>query len=258
MPAGRLPKLVWQHNWQEGRRQGGQVKMWDAHTEEVAKSVGMEELAVACADADGYGAYKKQVSMAVRKRDMQVAQADALHQSTLARYLPMLGPDATAVPNTMQPYLAGIGPTVKTRLKLLQFRSGTAAVAHRKELVTRHSRRHQAASSQCPCCGHADETHQHVVLHCPHHAAVRAQLHESLMSAVGEEKVRCWESLDDERRYQALLSDFYWGADAACVVDEIVQEYLYSLWDARQLVIRGQSASDGAGSHGLAATGTAQ
>ncbi len=27
MPDGRLPKLVWQHNWQEGRRQGGQVKI---------------------------------------------------------------------------------------------------------------------------------------------------------------------------------------------------------------------------------------
>jgi hypothetical protein len=108
-------------------------------------------------------AMKKRVSMAVRERDMQVAQTDALQQSTLARYLPMLGSDVTAVPNTMQPYLAGIGPTVKSRLKL-QFRSGTAAVAHRKELVTivtRHSsnsRRQETLSSQCPCCGHGDET----------------------------------------------------------------------------------------------------
>ncbi len=31
-----------------------------------------------------YGAYKKQVSMAVRQRDMHVAQTDALQQSTLA------------------------------------------------------------------------------------------------------------------------------------------------------------------------------
>jgi hypothetical protein len=43
---------------------------------------------------------KKQVSMAVRQRDMHVAQTDALQQSILARYLPMLGPDVTAVPNT--------------------------------------------------------------------------------------------------------------------------------------------------------------
>ncbi len=97
--------------------------------------------------------------MAVRQRDMQVVQTLALQQSTLACYLPMLGPDVTAVPNTMQPYLAGIWPTVKSRLKL-RFRSGTAAVAHRKELVTRHSRRQETASSQCPCCGHGDETHQ--------------------------------------------------------------------------------------------------
>jgi hypothetical protein len=100
MPDCRLPKLVWQHNWQEGRRQGGQVKMWDAHTREVAKSVGMEELAAMCDAADSYGYYKKQVSMAVRQRDMHVAQTDALQQSTLARYLPMLGPYVTAVPNT--------------------------------------------------------------------------------------------------------------------------------------------------------------
>ncbi len=59
MPDGRLPKLVWQHNWQEGRRQGGQVKMWDEnpHTREVAESVGMEELAAVCDAADSYGAY---------------------------------------------------------------------------------------------------------------------------------------------------------------------------------------------------------
>jgi hypothetical protein len=100
--------------------------MWDAHTREVAESVGMEELAAVCDAADSYGAYKRQVSMAVRQRDMHVAQTDALQQSTLARYLPMLGPDVTAVPNTMQPYLAGIGPTVKSRLKL---RSGTAEVS---------------------------------------------------------------------------------------------------------------------------------
>ncbi len=128
----------------------------------------MEELAAVCHAADSYGAYKKRVSIdgCPRERDMQVAQTDALQQSTLARYLPMLGPDVTAVPNTMQPYLAGIGPsTVKSRLKL-QFRNGTAGVAHRKELVTRHSRRQETVSSQCPCRGHGDETHQHAALHC--------------------------------------------------------------------------------------------
>ncbi len=69
--------------------------------------------------------YKKQVSIAVRQRDMQVAQAAAQQQSTLARFLPMLGPDVAVVPNGMQPYLASIGPTAKTRLKL-QCHSGTA------------------------------------------------------------------------------------------------------------------------------------
>ncbi len=69
---------------------------------------------------------------------------DALQQSTLARYLPMLGPDVTAVPNAMQPYLAGIGPTVKSRLKL-QFRSGTAAVAHR----TRAGHKAQQEAGDC-------------------------------------------------------------------------------------------------------------
>jgi hypothetical protein len=44
----------------------------------------MEELAAVCHAADSYGAYKKRVSMAVRERDMQVAQTDALQQSTLA------------------------------------------------------------------------------------------------------------------------------------------------------------------------------
>ncbi len=138
--------------------------MWDAHTQEVARSVGMEHQADACAGVDSYGTYKKQVSMAVRQRVTQVAQADALAQSTRARYLPMLGSGVTAVPNTMQPYLTGVGPIVRTRLKL-HFRSGTAAVAHRKELVTRHSRRQETAARQCPCCAPADESHQHAVLH---------------------------------------------------------------------------------------------
>ena len=56
------------------------------------------------------------------------------------------------------------------------------------------------------------------------------------MSEVGEEKVRSWEELGDEQQYQALLSDYFWGASAV-VVNEFVQEYLSSLWDARQLVI---------------------
>jgi hypothetical protein len=258
MSADRLPRLVWQHNWQEGRRQGGQAKMWDAHTQEVARSVGIEHLADACAAVDSYGAYKKQMSMAVRERDMQVVQADALTQSTLARYLPMLGSGVTVVPNTMQPYLAGVGPTVMTRLKL-QFRSGTAAVAHRKELITRHSRRQDAAARQCPCCGHADETHQHAVLHCPQYAALREQLRERLVAVVGEEKVVCWERMNDDQKYQTILSDSFWGdASTACIVDGLVQEFLSSLWDTRQLVIRGQSASNGAGPHGQLATGTAQ
>ena len=38
------------------------------------------------------------------------------------------------------------------------------------------------------------------------------------------------------------------------VVNEFVQEYLFSIWDARQLVIRGQTASNGAGLHGHEAT----
>jgi hypothetical protein len=111
---------------------------------------------------------KKQVSMAVRQRDMHVAQTDALQQSTLARYLlPMLGPDVTDVTAGSAQHIQcsltwlALGlPTVKSRLKL-QFRSGNTAVAHRKELVTRHSMRQETVSSQCPCCGHGDETHQH-------------------------------------------------------------------------------------------------
>ena len=86
---------------------------------------------------------------------------------------------------------------------------------------------------------------------------MRAQLREHLVSEVGEEKVRSWEELGDEQKYQALLSDYFWGASAV-VVNEFVQEYLSSLWDARQLVIRGQTASNGARLHGREATSTAQ
>ncbi len=59
--------------------------------------------------------------------------------------------------------------------------------------------------------------------------------------------------MGDEQQYQALLSDYFWGVNAV-VVNDFVQEYLFSLWDARQLVIRGQTASNGAGLHGRQAT----
>ncbi len=55
-----------------------------------------------------------------------------------------------------------------------------------------------------------------------------------------EKEIRSWEELGDEQQYQALLSDYFWGVNAV-VVNGFVQEYLFSLWDARQLVIRGQS-----------------
>ncbi len=74
-----------------------------------------------------------------------------------------------------------------------------------------------------------------------------------------KKKVLCWEGMSDERRYQTVLSDSFWGdASTACTVDGLVQDFLCGLWDARQLVIRGQSASNGAGPHGQSATGTAQ
>ncbi len=63
--------------------------------------------------------------------------------------------------------------------------------------------------------------------------------------------------LGDEQQYQALLSDYFWGVNAV-LVNEFVQEYLFSIWDARQLVIRGQTASNGTGLHGHEATRTAQ
>ena len=68
---------------------------------------------------------------------------------------------------------------------------------------------------------------------------MRARLREQLVCEVGEEKVRGWEELDDEQQYQALLSDYFWGVNAV-IVNEFVQEYLFSLWDARQLAIRQQ------------------
>ncbi len=46
------------------------------------------------------------------------------------------------------------------------------------------------------------------------------------------------------------------GGVNAVVVNEFVQEYLFSIWDARELVIRGQTASNGAGLHGHEATST--
>jgi hypothetical protein len=83
-----------------------------------------------------------------------------------------------------------------------------------------------------------------------------AQLREKLQSEVGEEKNRSWEELGDEQQYQALLSYYFWGASAV-VVNEFVQEYLSSLWDARHLVICGQTASNGTGLHGREATSSA-
>jgi hypothetical protein len=62
----------------------------------------------------------------------------------------------------------------------------------------------------------------------PPYAVMRAQLREQSVCEVGEEKVRSWEELGDEQQYQALLSDYFWGINAV-VVNEFVQEYLFSL-----------------------------
>jgi len=97
------------------------------------------------------------------------------------------------------------------------------------------------------------------LLHCPHYNPFRAQLRNVLTEAVGEEKVAQWEGLQDVERYQVLLSDFFWGSkEASSRVDEVVQGDIVSPWEARQLVIRGQTAFSGAGPHGHVATGTAQ
>ncbi len=74
---------------------------------EVAESVGMEELAAVCHAADSYGAYDTRsgspwLSMSVTCKWHRLMLCSS--RPLLARYLPMLGPDVTAVPNTMQPY----------------------------------------------------------------------------------------------------------------------------------------------------------
>jgi hypothetical protein len=75
---------------------------------------------------------------------------------------------------------------------------------------------------------------------------------------VGSERVTEWEELADEQQYQTLLSDHFWGGnEKTTAVDSIVKAYLGDIWDARQLVTRGQTADAGAGPHGLMATGTA-
>jgi hypothetical protein len=47
------------YNWQEGRRQGGQVKMWDRCSHSGGCRVGWHggQLAAVCHAADSYGAY---------------------------------------------------------------------------------------------------------------------------------------------------------------------------------------------------------
>ena len=257
MPSDRLPRQVLEHDWHEGRRRGGQLKMWDKVVNGVATSVGMSDLADACDAAASYASFKQQASMAVRVRDMVLVRKDAEAQSTLTRYLPMLGPEVAAVPNMLQPYLIGIGPNLPARLKM-QFRSSTAAVAHRKELTSRAGRQVERESSQCPCCTHTDETCQHVVLECPEYHNRREQLKHAMVEVVGSEVVAEWEQMPSEQQYQTLLSDHFWGGkEESTAIDLIVKDYLVEIWEARQLVIRGQAAVAGAGPHGLTATGTA-
>ena len=228
--------------------------MWDKHVQEVAASVGISDLPAACDAANGsYASFKKSASTAVRERDMQVVHSAASQQTTLARYLPMLGPDVTKFPNTLQPYLEGAA-TAHTRLKL-QFRSSTAAVAHRKELTTRNSRRQQHVSHQCPVCTHTDETCVHLLLDCPYYEELRVQLKDLLSELVGGERVAEWEALSAQERYQTLLSDHFWGQDLCGEVDKLVQQHLWNCWGARMAGIElGDAALDGAGPNGQQAT----
>ena len=75
---------------------------------------------------------------------------------------------------------------------------------------------------------------------------------------MGSEVVAEWEQMPSEQQYQTLLSDLFWGGkEESTAIDLIVKDYLVEIWEARQLVIRGQAAIAGAGPHGLTATGTA-
>ncbi len=59
-------------------------------------------------------------------------------------------------------------------------------------------------------------------------AALHGQLRERLVAEIGEEKVLSWERMSDERKYQSILSDSFWGdASTACVVDGRVQEVFF-------------------------------
>jgi hypothetical protein len=211
--------------------------MWYKHLAQVATTAGLTvtQLQTKCEDAGSYSAFKKDAATIIRTRDINEIKEQAQSQSTLQRYLQLLDPSLTMHPNRMQPYLSG--PRSQRSMMQLKFRSSTAPVRHR-EAVTR-----QRESSQCPCCQHADETCQHVVVECPQYVQLRRQLGQKIKHAAGMTKLQQFCSLSSAQKFAALIGDcFDWG-DSTEVVKVAVGDFLVDVMEARQLAIRGLTAA---------------
>jgi hypothetical protein len=238
MPADRLPAAVNAAVWR--RVQGaGRPRLCKEELVRVEKHTRVN-VTVAVADATvGYGQFKRVASEAVRVADMRVVVSEErrTRQSTLAKYLQLIGPlpEGSMFPNECRPYLAGVVGR-GAQLKFL-LRAGMLPLGRLE------SRKRRRGAAPCPACGGPEEDATHFVFTCGALHAVRDQLYSRLdaitTGAFGQ--LMYDEPLDTA--LLGLLGDNYWG-EQATAVDSCVRSFLVAAWAAREAAVaaRGPTA----------------
>lgn len=205
-----LPRVVSQAQWP--RRPGKTTRLHSEVVAEVRALVGVD-LAQHLRQHSSPGVVKRAVNAAVRAHDMD--QLRRSRKSTVVKYVSLLPQHVMAFPTRLPQYLVG-AMTAGARALLL---------CRADALLPR-------AASACPCCGAVGEARlQHVLLECPHWAASRQLMWDSLAQAVGDARVAAVRTGDLPRVLAVLLTPTEWpgagGRPCAAIQRFLVEVYRF-------------------------------
>ncbi len=156
---------------------------------------------------------------------VEANMAAEMNRRTTLTHLPLL----SLYPNKLQPYLRGRGWSKGREIKM-KCRTGSLEINHLlfKRTLT--------SSPACPCCGGAEESVQHILLHCPEYNDIRTEMLLKIRSLFHQTRRPASALFLAPHLHQTamLLGDRTWvGMNCFTEADSIVCDFLEKMWDAR-------------------------
>ena len=255
MPMSRLPKQVFSAEWQ---RPGGALLLtgWQKKVQSLLCKYGVN-VDVA---ADRASACKAHIRKQIAALHADCVVRAASSKATLERYTTHVHPNHVASMRfkAARPYLRSGVPTRGIEL-MLRIRLSCLCVHAR---TRKYGGNRANGTAPCPACGAANETLEHLVLHCPATSSLRNSMFDEIRSLPGcAEKLRSILSeSDSSAQVLHCVSDGVWGrAGVGMLASRLIADFVLQAWDHRNAckhtgaVLPPPTAPEGRGADGVVA-----